>query len=321
MAAVPTDQYGPFNTGPGGSFSEVEWGHLYESLSSSGVSPKVLNEFRVTQRAAGVNMSVDVASGQGFVHGHMGRSEAVTNLPITANPSGSTRYDRVVIRSDRTRNITELDVLLGSAGVLAALTQNEVTWESHIAQVTVAVGAASISNANILYVPDWAAARTSAPSALVAIAGTPVALPTGVSTVLNLTTPLVDTGHYWDSTQPARLTVGHKGLYLVGAQVQIDKSNGGVNAAAAIGKGLMSVVVQQNGGTSIFTPQEWKFNTTPVAGTGAPFTNVPDTEFMSWNGPVSLVAGNYIEMAVFQLSGVPMRILNGELWIVDLGVA
>jgi hypothetical protein len=318
--AVLADEYGPFNAGPGASVGEPQWGRIYESLSSSGVSPKVLNELKVTQHGAG-NMSVDVASGQVFLHGHQGRWESVSNLSIAANASGITRYDRVIGRSDRTSNTTMLDVLPGSAGSPAALTQNDVIWEEHIATVTVANGAGSILNADIAYVPTWASGRSSAPSALASIATAPMSIPTGVNTVPNLGTPFTDTGNYWSASNPSRFTVSHKGLYLVGAQIQIDKSNAGANNAAAMGKGTTSVGVQYNGGTSIFVPQVWRFNEAPVAGTGAPFTTLPTTEFYSVAGPVPMVAGNYVEIFIFQYSGVTMSALNGQLWIVDLGVA
>lgn len=321
--AVLADEYGPFNVGPGASVGETQWGHIYESLASEGVSPRVLNELRVTQRAAGANMSVDVASGQAFVHGHQGRWAGVTNLTIAANASGTTRYDQVIVRSDRTLNTVVLDVLQGAAGIPAVLTQNEVIWESHVATVTVAVGASTIVNADVLYVPQWAAARTSAPSGLAGIdnSGGPVALPTGVLVVLNLQTPQVDTGGYWSSVHPSRFSVSQRGLYMVGAQIQIDRSNGGTNAAAAIGKGLTSVSIQQDGGTTIFDPQEWRFGAVPIAGTGSPLTSVPTAEIFSIAGPVPMVATEYVEVTVFQYSGVPMTILNGTLWIVNMGVA
>jgi microcystin-dependent protein len=63
-----------------------------------------LLDFRVTQRALGTNMSVDVAPGEAWVQGddetdqgvYLCRSTAVENVLIDANSSGSTRIDLIV---------------------------------------------------------------------------------------------------------------------------------------------------------------------------------------------------------------------------------
>lgn len=328
--AVLADEYGPFNAGPGASVGEAQWGRIYESLSSSGASPQVLSELRVTQRAAGANMSVDVASGQAFLHGHQGRWASVSNLPITANPSGSTRYDRVIARSDRTANTVVLDVLPGSGGVLAALTQNDTIWESHIAQVTVAVGASTITNASIVWQPTWAAGRTTAPVALAnmdftqLVAGQPWAeLPSGNQTVYNMTTPLIDTGGFWSSGAPSRFTIQRDGAYFVAAQCLIDEGRyvipSGVSNAN-IGKGYRAISILQGGGTSIQTPQQWWWGTTPVAGTTAPYNVPPNSRIIGCSGIMRLAATEYIQVGFFQSSGSNMGMQNFLLGVVYLGV-
>lgn len=319
--AVLMDEYGPFNAGAGASVGETQWGRIYESLSSSGVSPKVLNELKVTQRGAGANMSVDVASGQVFLMGHQGRAASITNLGIGANATASTRYDRIIARADRTANTVVLDVLPGSAGVPAALTQNDVTWESHIALVTVAIGAASIVNANIAYKPVWATGRSGAPAALaftVIGSGSGVDIPNGVQTILDLQTPYQDTLGYWSGAHPSRLTVPDQGIYLVGCQAFVDDSNVGANAN--IGKGITALTVLENGGSSLQSPQFTYWGAPPVAGATAPFNNPPTSHQFSASSIMQLGAGEYLEFSVFQTSGSTKKAF-GLLYVARLGVA
>lgn len=325
---VPADEYGPFNAGPGASVGEAQWGRIYESLSSSGVSPQVLNQLRVTQRGGGANMSVDVASGQVFLMGHQGRWASISNLPISANPSGVTRYDRVIARADRTANIVVLDVKQGSGGVLAALTQDPATgvWESHVATITVAVGAATITNTQIDYHPIWAAGRRDAQSCL---AGTDNAitqtLPTATQVIFQLGVPFVDTGPFWDVAHPTRLTAPADGLYQVAGQLQINEAGlyatPGSNSAN-VAKGARSITILLNGGSTLFSPQNWWWGVTPTAGGGgAPYGGlVPSDRIVGCAGQMPMVAGNYIELMAFQYSGGTMGVNIGYLTISRTGV-
>lgn len=110
-----------------------------------------LNNLAVSQRGAGANLSVDVASGQGWLNGHFYQSTAVNNLSIAANSSGSARVDRIVVRLDTSANTIVGAVLQGTPGAGApALTQAiDGTWEISLAQIAVANGAASIVTGNI----------------------------------------------------------------------------------------------------------------------------------------------------------------------------
>jgi len=123
-------------------------------VACAGVVRGYLNALAVSQRAAGANMSVDVASGRAMVRGMVAELTATDNLTIAANSSGSTRIDRIVVQvalsgAASTHTIT-LEVLQGTPGAGApALTQTATTWEMSLAQVSVADGASSITNANI----------------------------------------------------------------------------------------------------------------------------------------------------------------------------
>lgn len=97
----------------------------------------VLNgDLVVTQRAAGANMSVDVAAGRCFILNsaysvntanstkYWGLlSDAVTNLSITSNTSGSTRHDLIVANidtgasaNDYATNVGDIEVVIGTPG-------------------------------------------------------------------------------------------------------------------------------------------------------------------------------------------------------------
>lgn len=147
----------PFDAGAGSSITEAQWRRMMRRI---GVIDSVINEpsgslnkLAVSQRAAGANLSVDVASGEAFLNGHFMSSDAVENLAVGSNSSGNPRIDRVVVRLDATFNTIVLAVLAGTPGaspVPPTLTQAiDGVWEISLAQIAVANGAASIVTANI----------------------------------------------------------------------------------------------------------------------------------------------------------------------------
>lgn len=119
----------------------------------------------VTQRAAGANMSVDVAAGKCLVSDAQTVqglyplvSDAVTNLSIASNSSGSTRIDIVVARVKDTEyadasNAKTIEIVQGTAGSGVPATPTRCL---KLAEVTVASGAASITNTNIAESRVWA---------------------------------------------------------------------------------------------------------------------------------------------------------------------
>lgn len=148
--------YFPYATGAGSNVTEDQWRQIIGLLFPTSVvaaSTSGLNALAVSQRAAGANMSVDVATGWSFVKGELGIMSAAQNLAIAANASGNPRIDRIVVRNDFLNKRMDLDVLTGTpAGspVAPALTQNTTTmWEISLAQIAVASGAVSIVTANI----------------------------------------------------------------------------------------------------------------------------------------------------------------------------
>lgn len=100
---------------------------------------------------AGTGLSVDVRSGiYASVRGHAWTSGTSTvNLPVTANSSGSTRVDRVVLRLDRSVWTVRAVVKPGTPGGGApALTQNTGdtgVYEIPLATVTLVSGASTVT--------------------------------------------------------------------------------------------------------------------------------------------------------------------------------
>lgn len=151
MATV-LEEYFPFASGAGSNVSEDEWRTMAEQWLPSGVVDGQANEFAVAQRAAGANMSVDVATGQARIQGIVGVSSTLKNQGIAANATGNPRIDRVILRADFTAKVIELDVLTGTPAAVPvepALTQNSAIWEIALARIAVAAGAVSIVTANI----------------------------------------------------------------------------------------------------------------------------------------------------------------------------
>lgn len=86
-----------------GNYSAVDLRRMVTTMLGEGIVGA--NDFAVTQRAAGANMSVDVAAGQAYVKGdtitdqghYFVRSSAVVNVPVTASDATNPRIDRVVL--------------------------------------------------------------------------------------------------------------------------------------------------------------------------------------------------------------------------------
>lgn len=133
--------------------TELEWRKMMRWLMEPGVIDGQLNEMAVSQRAAGANMSVDVATGHAFLVGHMVISEAIESVPITSNGTGNPRIDTVVVGFDFAANTADIYALAGTpAGspVAPTLTTDLATlWEIALANIAVAAGAVSIVTANI----------------------------------------------------------------------------------------------------------------------------------------------------------------------------
>lgn len=128
----------------------------------------VVNSFKVTQRAAGANMSVDVSAGTCYVLNSAWTtndtvdtkywrvvSDEIHNQAINSNASGNPRIDIVCIKVDTTAtpdaNASNVATVVVVAGTPGASPVAPATPSNHLklAEVTVANGATSITDSNI----------------------------------------------------------------------------------------------------------------------------------------------------------------------------
>jgi hypothetical protein len=144
------------------SFSATELRALPAAVFRSGVINAA--DLKVVQRAAGTNMSVDVAAGAVAVPGtdavgqgtYLCTNTAVANVSIGAAPSaGTTRLDLIVaeVRDGDVNAGPNNDWLISVIAGTAASTPVEPTVPDscvQLARVTVASGTAAITNAMIL---------------------------------------------------------------------------------------------------------------------------------------------------------------------------
>jgi hypothetical protein len=151
-----------------GTYSAQRLRYQQEMFTPSGEGVNGQADMRVSQRGAGVNMSVDIAAGDAIVRGDSQtrpgplphHNDAVVNAAITANASGNPRIDRVWLQlSDATDSGsgTDTSVFVVSPGTpTAAASLDNLNGAAaipnnvlHLADVLVANGAASIADASI----------------------------------------------------------------------------------------------------------------------------------------------------------------------------
>lgn len=137
---------------------------LIDYTYTEGVTDVQAGELAVTQRAAGAAMSVDVAAGTAVIDGddadlqgaYLVRVTAPESVTIPAPPGANSRIDLVVLRvndsattgGDPAQDGGRLEVVVGTAAavpVAPAVPDTALV----LAEVTVAAGVGSITNANI----------------------------------------------------------------------------------------------------------------------------------------------------------------------------
>lgn len=123
-----------------------------------------LAAFKVTQRGAGANMSVDVTAGEAFVQGdnepfqgnYLARSTAVENRTVTAAPGSNSRYDLVVLRvNDPTAggpagDVAVIEVIAGTPAASPTVPATPSTAIPLARLGPIGVGKVSIVDADIL---------------------------------------------------------------------------------------------------------------------------------------------------------------------------
>lgn len=160
------------STSPGdaGPYSSQNWNQLYEfvlgwganranigPMLSSGTQP---NDGLKVQAKSVPTTSIDVLAGSALVQGIGYISTATVSFVIAANGSGNARIDTVILRADYALQTIRLAVLQGTPAaspVNPTLTQSaNVLWEIPLADIAVANGFATITNANITPRHEWA---------------------------------------------------------------------------------------------------------------------------------------------------------------------
>ncbi|MGI5196589.1 hypothetical protein ACQEVY_23555 [Streptomyces sp. CA-288835] len=136
--------------------TDTEYERLAARFSDDGVYGSPLDIQVVT---AGAGLSVDIRAGvYASVRGHTWASGATTvNLPITANGSGQTRTDIVVLRLDRADWTVRAVVKEGAPGAgapgIVQYPGDTGVWEIYLAVVTLLSGAGTVTvRRNELYV-------------------------------------------------------------------------------------------------------------------------------------------------------------------------
>ncbi len=147
----------------GAVYNAVGYRHLLAALVQDKEGVLAPGDLKVSQRGAGANMSVDVAAGDGAVHGtesspaqgfYFGHAEGVTNLAIGAANATNPRYDLIVMRvrdsvySGGVDSIA-LEVVAGTAA--GSPTEPATPANSMVlARVLVPAASSTVVNANIL---------------------------------------------------------------------------------------------------------------------------------------------------------------------------
>lgn len=135
-------------------------------IFGSGSEAAQLESLQVTQNSpAAANVLVNI--GRAIVDGTFYKNTSALTLTIAANASGNPRIDTIVLRKDFTAKTVRAVVRQGTPAaspVPPTLTQSaSVTWEIPLADIAVANGFVSITNANITprYIPANASDRLS----------------------------------------------------------------------------------------------------------------------------------------------------------------
>ncbi|MCI0353231.1 MAG: hypothetical protein L0Z53_27755 [Acidobacteriales bacterium] len=149
--------------GDAGSYSDQEWAEAWRyiiGLASHRANVGVLlgtgdsGVDGLKVRATGpASANVEVVAGAAMVHGTMFVNDATATLTIAANGSGNPRIDTVILRKDFAAQTVRFVVKQGTPAASPtppALTQIiNVTWEIPLADIAVANGFLSITNADI----------------------------------------------------------------------------------------------------------------------------------------------------------------------------
>ena len=255
-------------------------------------------DLAVTQRAAGANMSVDVAAGSCYITGddqaeqgtYRCRNTATVNLTISAADPTNPRIDLVVARV-RDSNVTggSDDFLLQKINGTPAASPTVpalINGAIPLAQVAVATGAASIVTANITDRRTPAVPAVPTVSAVVSRNATALATVTGVTSYVSFPTEDDDSFGMFNPALPEQLTAVTAGLYLVT----------GYSAWAVNNVGYRLTRLHKNGVAFVAQRQD-----------------AADESEASLSRHIRLVAGDALKLQVFQNSTGNLNLMTAAL--------
>lgn len=264
-----------------------------------------LTHMAVTQRAAGANMSVDVAAGTCWVQGDDGtdppkyrcHAPAIINLAVLA-ADAEPRIDLVVAQVYDSQFLGSSDawerrIIKGTPSaspVVPALPNGAID----LARVAVAAGATSITNPDVT---DRRQPATVTPHAVVKRVATQT-IGTSTTAAVLLDTQIEDTWNLWPPAYTPAIVVPVTGIYSIKAQV--------IWEFHATGLRTLTVKKSQAGASS----QLLKEVEAKADATTATYQDVDATTTIDRNG--------YVELTGFQSSGGNL-VLTASLAVTMVG--
>lgn len=306
-AELDFDSYRNFSSGLGSSpMNQDDWEDYFSHLMLDGVLAgmpygvtAVADELKPGGDSSG--MQVRVASGRALMLGHLGRVTSQKTLAISAQHATLNRYDVVVLRLDRTNKKIKLAIVEGAphaSPAIPALTRNSSVWETMLGIVlvkstsngggTIAVG--DVTDRRQFAVPD----SRGMPSCRYRL--TTNAATTGSGGGVELVVTFDDAGKTYDTgffrggtsgVESGRFYARRDCIVDLFACVRWQANTGGLRRMRFIKSGATTV---------------GRADVPPVTSGGETVQELRATG-------VSLTAGQYIELGIFQNSG---SILNAE---------
>lgn len=167
-----TENSRPWNgttVGDSGPYSDTDWQELYQAiigygagranngvLLMSGAEPA---DGLKVQAKSPATTQIEVLAGAALIQGIAYLSDATESFTIAANASGNPRIDTIVLQADyalQTVRLVKLQGTPAASPVAPTLTQSAgVMWEIPIADIAVANGFVTITDANISPRQEW----------------------------------------------------------------------------------------------------------------------------------------------------------------------
>lgn len=142
--------YMPFNSVDHDRVYKAEdWAWYFSTFITNGVFPSPSDGLQVVANDA---MTVYVLPGFGFINGYAFRNQSNYEVTIGTADGTLSRIDRIVLRWDLVNRMMSIEVLQGTASkepVAPELTRSADVWEIALADVSVAKGVTTITQAMI----------------------------------------------------------------------------------------------------------------------------------------------------------------------------